>query len=316
MNNQFRNKIYGNIIETIGNTPIVRLNKIIGDSKADILVKIESFNPLGSVKDRIGDAMIKDGEKKGIITKNSILIEPTSGNTGVALAFVAAAKGHKLIITMPETMSIERQKLLKILGAKVVLTPGVDGMQGAILKANDLLKEIPNSVMLHQFENEANPKIHEETTAKEILVDTGGKIDILVAGVGTGGTLTGISRAIKKIKPELKVIAVEPLSSQVLSGKEKGAHKIQGIGAGFIPKVLDTNLIDEIIPVSDENAVKTMFELAKKEGILTGISSGAALYAALKVSKRYENEGKIILVILPDTGERYLSMDWLFADTD
>jgi cysteine synthase A len=306
--------IANDITETIGNTPLVRLNKLTKDSKAEVVVKLESFNPLSSVKDRIGVAMIEAGEKAGAINADTILIEPTSGNTGIALAFVAAARGYKLILTMPDTMSIERRKLLALLGAEIVLTPGANGMKGAVAKAEELAAEIPGAVMPQQFKNLANPKIHRETTAPEIWRDTDGKIDILVAGVGTGGTITGVSQALKELKPEIKAVAVEPTTSPVLSGGSPGPHKIQGIGPGFVPDVLQTDIIDEIIQVSDENAAKTLLRLAKEEGILAGISSGAAVYAALQLAKKDENEGKLIVVILPDTGERYLSMDWVFED--
>ncbi len=306
--------ISNNITETIGNTPIVRLNKLTKDSKADVLVKLESFNPLSSVKDRIGVAMVEAGEKAGVITNDSILIEPTSGNTGIGLAFVAAQRGYRLILTMPDTMSIERRKLLTLLGAEIVLTPGSDGMKGAVAKADELVAEIPKAVMPQQFKNQANPKIHKETTAQEIWRDTEGKVDILVAGVGTGGTITGVGQALKEHNPSVQVIAVEPATSPVLSGGKPGPHKIQGIGPGFVPDVLDTNVIDEIIQVSDENAAKTLLALAREEGILAGISSGAATYAGLQLAKNEENTGKVIVVILPDTGERYLSMNWVFEE--
>lgn len=306
--------IANDITETIGNTPLVRLNKLTKDSKAEVVVKLESFNPLSSVKDRIGVAMIEAGEEAGVINADTILIEPTSGNTGIALAFVAAARGYKLILTMPDTMSIERRKLLALLGAEIVLTPGANGMKGAVTKAEELASEIPGAVMPQQFKNLANPKIHRETTAPEIWRDTEGKIDILVAGVGTGGTITGVGQALKKLKPEIKAVAVEPTTSPVLSGGSPGPHKIQGIGPGFVPEVLQTDIIDEIIQVSDENAAKTLLRLAREEGILAGISSGAAVYAALQLARKEENTGKLIVVILPDTGERYLSMDWVFED--
>jgi cysteine synthase len=306
--------IANDITETIGNTPLVRLNKLTKDSKAEVVVKLESFNPLSSVKDRIGVAMIEAGEEAGVINKDTILIEPTSGNTGIALAFVAAARGYKLILTMPDTMSIERRKLLALLGAEIVLTPGADGMKGAVAKAEELVAEIPDAVMPQQFKNKANPKIHSETTAPEIWRDTDGRVDILVSGTGTGGTITGVGMALKELKPEVKVVAVEPATSPVLSGGSPGPHKIQGIGPGFIPDVLQTELIDEIIQVSDEDAAKTLLRLAREEGILAGISSGAATYAALELAKKEENAGKLIVVILPDTGERYLSMDWIFED--
>jgi cysteine synthase A len=306
--------IANNITETIGNTPLVRLNKLTEDSKTEVVVKLESFNPLSSVKDRIGVAMIEAGEKAGVIRNDTILIEPTSGNTGIALAFVAASRGYKLILTMPDTMSIERRKLLTLLGAEIVLTPGANGMNGAVAKAEELHAEIPGSVMPQQFKNLANPKIHRETTAPEIWRDTDGQIDILVSGTGTGGTITGVGRALKELKPELRAVAVEPVTSPVLSGGSPGPHKIQGIGPGFVPDVLQTEVIDEIIQVSDEDSAKTLLRLAKEEGIFAGISSGAATYAALKLAKKEENAGKLIVVILPDTGERYLSMDWVFDD--
>ncbi|MBZ2165376.1 cysteine synthase A [Methanobacterium spitsbergense] len=306
--------IANNITETIGNTPLVRLNKLTNESKADVVVKVESFNPLSSVKDRIGVAMIEAGEEAGVIKKDTILIEPTSGNTGIALAFVAAQRGYKLILTMPDTMSIERRKLLALLGAEIVLTLGAKGMKGAVSKAEELNAEISGSVMPQQFKNKANPKIHRETTAPEIWRDTEGKVDILVSGTGTGGTITGVGLALKELKPSVKAVAVEPVKSPVLSGGSPGPHKIQGIGPGFVPDVLQTEVIDEIVQVSDENAAKTLLRLAREEGILAGISSGAATYAALQLAKKEENRGKLIVVILPDTGERYLSMDWIFDD--
>ena len=306
--------ISNNITETVGNTPIVILNKLTKDSKADVVVKLESFNPLSSVKDRIGVAMVEEGEDAGVITKDSILIEPTSGNTGIGLAFVAAQRGYRLILTMPDTMSIERRKLLTLLGAEIVLTPGADGMKGAIARAEELVAEMPKALMPQQFKNKANPNIHKETTAKEIWRDTEGMVDILVSGVGTGGTITGVGQALKELKPAVKAVAVEPAASPVLSGGKPGPHKIQGIGPGFVPDVLDTKIIDEIIQVSDENAAKTLLALAREEGILAGISSGAATYAALQLAKREENDGKLIVVILPDTGERYLSMNWVFEE--
>jgi cysteine synthase A len=306
-------KIYDDITKTIGNTPLVKLNKIAQGLESVIAVKIESFNPLSSVKDRIGIAMIEDAEKKGVLKKGSVIIEPTSGNTGIALAFVAAAKGYKLILTMPETMSVERRQLLQILGAEVVLTEGSKGMKGAVEKAEQLARETPASVILQQFSNPANPEIHRRTTAQEIWNDTDGKIDILVSGIGTGGTLTGISEVIKQKKKSFKAIAVEPFSSPVLSGGKPGPHKLQGIGAGFVPEVLNREIIDEIIPVKEDDAAKSARQLAKSEGILAGISSGAALWAAIEVAKRKENKNKLIVVILPDTGERYLST-WLFQD--
>jgi cysteine synthase A len=304
-------KIYDDITKTIGNTPLVRLNKIAEGLHATILAKVESFNPLSSVKDRIGIALIEDAEKKGLLHKDSVIIEPTSGNTGIALAFAAAAKGYKLILTMPETMSQERRQLLKIFGAELVLTEGIKGMSGAIAKAEELAKSTPNSFIPHQFNNPANPEIHRRTTAEEIWNDTDGKIDFLVCGVGTGGTITGISEVIKKRKKSFKAIAVEPDTSPVLSEGKAGPHKIQGIGAGFVPQVLNKDIIDEIIRVKDDDAGQTARLLAKSDGILAGISGGAALWAALEIAKRTENKSKLIVVILPDTGERYLST-WLF----
>ena len=299
--------------ELIGNTPLVKLNRIVGGAKAEVVAKLESFNPIHSVKDRIGVAMILDAEEKGLLKKDTVIVEPTSGNTGIALAFVAAARGYKLILTMPETMSMERRHLLSIFGAELVLTPGTEGMPGAIRKAEELAAGNPNYLMLQQFKNPANPEIHRLTTAEEIWRDTEGRVDILVAGVGTGGTITGIAEVIKARRPSFKAIAVEPAASPVLSGGKPGAHKIQGIGAGFVPAVLRTDLIDEIVKVSNEDAGITARRLAKEEGILAGISSGAATWAAIEVAKRVENSGKLIVVILPDTGERYLSI-WLFQE--
>ena len=297
--------------ELIGNTPLVRLNRITEGARAEVVAKLESFNPLGSVKDRIGVAMIVDAEERGLIGKNTVIVEPTSGNTGIALAFVCAVRGYKLVLTMPETMSLERRQLLSIFGAELVLTPGAEGMPGAVKKAEQLAEENPDYFMPQQFNNPANPEVHRLTTAEEIWRDTEGKVDILVSGVGTGGTITGVAEVIKKRKPEFKAIAVEPTDSPVLSGGKPGSHKIQGIGAGFVPDVLQTDLVDEIIQVTNEDAGIMARRLAREEGILAGISSGAAVWAALKVAKRRENEGKRIVVVLPDTGERYLST-WLF----
>lgn len=306
--------IANDVTETIGNTPLVRLNKLTEGLDAEVLVKIESFNPVSSVKDRIGVALIEEGEKQGKIKEGTVLVEPTSGNTGIALAFVAAAKGYRLILTMPDTMSIERRKLLAVFGAEIVLTPGADGMKGAVAKAKELVEEIPNAVSPQQFENPANPEIHRKTTAEEIWRDTDGKADIIVAGTGTGGTITGIAEALKEKKPEFKAVAVEPATSPVLSTGKGGPHKIQGIGPGFVPGVLNKDLIDEIITVKDEDAGKTLLRLAREEGIFAGISSGAATWAAIELAKRPENKGKQIVAILPDTGERYLSIDWVFED--
>lgn len=300
-------KIFENITDLIGATPLVRLKKVNAGLKADIVAKVESFNPGGSIKDRISFNMIKDGEEKGLINKNTVIIEPTSGNTGVGLALVSAARGYRLILTMPETMSMERRNLLKAYGAELVLTPGAEGMKGAIKKALELAEETPNSFIPQQFENPANPEIHRKTTAEEIWTDTEGKVDILIGGVGTGGTITGIGEVIKSRKPGFKVIAVEPDDSPVLSGGNPGPHKIQGIGAGFVPEVLNTGLLDEIFRVTNQQALETGRMLAREEGILVGISSGAAAFAAMEIAKRPENEGKLIVVILPDTGERYLS---------
>ncbi len=305
--------IANDVTELIGNTPLVRLNRITGGVKAEVVAKLESFNPLSSVKDRIGVAMILDAETKGLIKKDTIIIEPTSGNTGIALAFVCAARGYRLILTMPDTMSKERQQLLAVFGAELVLTPGAEGMKGTISKAEQLAAENPNSFIPQQFKNPANAEVHRVTTADEIWRDTDGRVDILVAGVGTGGTITGVAEAIKARKPEFKAIAVEPTDSPVLSGGKAGPHKIQGIGAGFIPDVVRTDLLDEIVRVSNEDAGTMARRLAREEGLLVGISSGAATWAALEVARRPESEGKLIVVILPDTGERYLST-WLFQE--
>jgi cysteine synthase len=310
-------RIYNNITETIGNTPLVRLNRTAAahGALAEVLLKLEFFNPLSSVKDRIGNNMIEEALKSGRINKDSILIEPTSGNTGIALAFVAAAKGLKLILTMPETMSLERRKLLKILGAKLVLTEGPKGMKGAIAKAEELNKQIPNSVILQQFANPDNPAIHRSTTAEEIWRDTDGLVDIVVSGVGTGGTITGIGEVLKAKNPAVKIVAVEPAGSPVLSGGAPGPHKLQGIGAGFIPAVLNTKIIDEIIQVKEDQSGPISKQTIKLDGIPVGISSGAAIFAALELAKRPENKGKKIVVIIPSSTERYLS-SWLFADVD
>ncbi|MBA7689351.1 O-acetylserine sulfhydrylase [subsurface metagenome] len=302
-------RIANDITDLIGKTPLIRLSRIAKGLGAEVVGKLESFNPCGSVKDRVGLSMIEAAEKKGQIKEDTILVEPTSGNTGISLAFVAAVKGYRLILVMPETMSLERRSLLKAFGAELVLTPGSEGMKGAVKKAEELAAKNPHIFIPQQFKNPANPAIHRKTTAKEIWEDTAGKVDILVSGVGTGGTLTGVAQVIKKKKPAFKVIAVEPTDSAVLSGREAGSHKIQGIGAGFVPEVLDTQLIDEVIQVKNEEATETTRRLIKEEGILAGISSGAAVFAALKVAEREDSKGKLIVAILPDTGERYLSTD-------
>jgi cysteine synthase A len=299
--------------ELIGNTPLVRLNRMAEGVVAEVVAKLESFNPVGSVKDRIGVAMIADAEEQGLINKDTVIVEPTSGNTGIALAFVCAARGYRLILTMPDTMSSERRQLLSVFGAELVLTPGSDGMPGALRKAEQMVADNVGYFMPQQFKNPANPEIHRLTTAEEIWRDTDGRVDILVAGVGTGGTITGVAEVLKAKKPGLRIIAVEPEGSPVLSGGKPGGHKIQGIGAGFVPDVLRTDLIDEIVTVGNDDAGLTARRLAREEGILAGISSGAAAFAALKVARKPENKGKLIVVVLPDTGERYLST-WLFQE--
>ena len=306
-------KIANLVSELIGRTPLLRLNRVTQGCRGEVVAKLESFNPCGSVKDRIGVSMIEAAEKAGLIQKDTIILEPTSGNTGIALAFICAAKGYPLVLTMPDTMSTERIHLLRMLGAEVVLTDGHEGMTGAVRKAEEMGAKDPRYFIPQQFKNPANPEIHRKTTALEIWEDTDGKVDILVAGVGTGGTITGISEVIKEKKPGFRAVAVEPETSAVLSGGRPGPHKIQGIGAGFMPEVLRMDLIDEVIKVSNENAGLLMKRLAQEEGILAGISSGAAVWAAIEVAKREENEGKMIVVILPDTGERYIST-WVFNE--
>jgi cysteine synthase A len=309
----FRGKIYDDITQCIGHTPLIRLRRVVGDCKATIVAKPESFNPLWSVKDRIGVSMIDAAEREGKINKETTIVEPTSGNTGIGLAFTCAARGYKLIVTMPETMSLERRRLLKAFGAQVILTPGDKGMNGAIAKADELLKTIPNSFMPQQFKNPANPEIHRRTTAEEIWNDTDGKVDILISGVGTGGTITGVSEVIKKRKPTFRAIAVEPVASPVITqrmqGQElkPGKHKLQGLGAGFIPDTLNLKIVDDVVQVKDDDAFEMSRRMAREEGILGGISSGAAVVAALQVGNRPENSGKLIVVVLPDLGERYLS---------
>ncbi len=307
-------KVYADITQAVGNTPLVTLQRVTDDAPATVLAKLESFNPLSSVKDRIAVSMIDAAERDGKIGPGTTIVEPTSGNTGIGLAFVSAARGYRLILTMPDTMSVERRNLLKALGAKLELTPGSKGMGGAIARAEEMLDEIDNSFMPQQFKNPANPHIHRETTAQEIWRDTDGQVDLVVAGVGTGGTITGISEALKPLKPDLKTIAVEPVDSPVLSGGDPGPHKIQGIGAGFVPDVMRLDLVDEIIQVTTSEAIATARRLAREEGILVGISSGAAAAAALRVAQRPENAGKTIVVILPDSGERYLSTDLFEED--
>ncbi|MCP4676691.1 MAG: cysteine synthase A [Deltaproteobacteria bacterium] len=306
-------QIANDITELVGRTPIIRLARMTSGVQADVLIKAESFNPCSSIKDRIGLAMIEAAERDGLIKEDTVIVEPTSGNTGIALAFVCAARGYRLVLTMPDTMSIERRKLLKAFGAELVLTPGAEGMKGAINKATELVETKNNYVMPQQFVNPANPEVHRRTTAEEIWTDTDGKIDILVAGVGTGGSITGVAEVIKERKPGFRTVAVEPVESPVLSGGKPGPHKIQGIGAGFVPEVLNTDILDEIIKVKHEDAGKVARRLAKEEGILAGISAGANVWAALELAGRKENKGKMIVAIMPDTGERYLST-WLFED--
>lgn len=306
-------KIASDITQLIGNTPLVRLNKVTAGLEADVVAKVEAFNPGGSIKDRISLSMIEVAERQGLINQNTVIIEPTSGNTGIGLAWVAAVKGYRLILTMPESMSLERRKLLRAFGAEIVLTPANEGMGGAVRRAKELAAQTPNAFIPQQFENPANPEAHRRTTAEEIWRDTDGRVDVVVAGVGTGGTITGIAEVIKRRKPEFQVVAVEPAGSPVLSGGRPGPHKIQGIGAGFVPKVFNQDAVDEVLQVADQEALDMARRLAREEGLLVGISSGAATYAALQVARRPENRGKLIVVILPDTGERYLSTE-LFSE--
>jgi cysteine synthase len=306
-------RIAEDITRTMGNTPLVRLNRVMDGAKATVVAKLEMRNPAGSVKDRIGVSMIEAAERSGKIGKDTVLLEPTSGNTGIGLAFAAAAKGYKLVLTMPETMSMERRKLLSVLGAQLILTPGSEGMKGAIKRAEDLAAQDKRYLILQQFENAANPEIHRKTTAEEIWNDTDGKVDVVVSGVGTGGTITGVAEVLKPRKPSFRAVAVEPKDSPVLSGGKPGPHKIQGLGAGFVPKVLNTKILDEVIQVSNEDAGAMARRVCKEEGILAGISCGAAVWAAREVARRKESEGQLIVVVLPDTGERYLST-WLFEE--
>ena len=305
--------IADDVTKLIGNTPLVRLNRLTADLDATVVAKLESFNPLGSIKDRIGVSMIDAAEREGRVTRDTLIVEPTSGNTGIALAFVCAARGYRAVLTMPETVSVERRQILKTLGAEIVLTPGADGMPGAIRKAEEIIAGNVNAFMPQQFKNPANPAIHRQTTAEEIWRDTGGKVDVFVAGVGTGGTITGVAEVLKPRKPGLRIVAVEPATSPVLSGGKPGPNRIQGIGAGFVPEILRVELIDDVVQVTDADAGETARRLAKEEGIFAGISSGAATWAALEVARRPESAGKMIVVVLPDTGERYLST-WLFRE--